>query len=231
MLVAAAVPIAFIVVRIVAACKNIPFWDEFDSVLALLLRLDHGLGWREFVGQVFQLDSEHRTVVSRLIVAAGYGITGGVNFDVLCVLGNLSLVAMGALLLSALPTIAQRVRLGVVLAFGLFHLEHYEAFLWSGASIDHFMVLMMAADHRRGSSRCWRHLLSPTASWSGPSAPRYCGSRGGGANWRFGARSRRWRSRCFSTASTSRMRTASAIFRPRDSRGLGNSGSRSWAAP
>ncbi|MBI5769257.1 MAG: hypothetical protein HZA93_15795 [Verrucomicrobia bacterium] len=145
LVIAAAVPVIFVAARIAGACRNLPFWDEFDSVLALLLRLDSGPGWREFFSQLFQLDSEHRTVVSRLIVAAGFGFTGGVNFDVLCVLGNLSLVLMCGLLLATLPAAASRVRLGVVLAFGLFHLEHYEAFLWSGASIDHFMVLMMVA--------------------------------------------------------------------------------------
>ena len=33
----------------------------------------------------------------------------------------------------------------VVLAFGLFHLEMYETFLWSGASMDHHMIILLAA--------------------------------------------------------------------------------------
>jgi hypothetical protein len=37
---------------------------------------------------------------------------------------------------------ARRLRLGLVLALGLFQLENYENFLWSGSSIDHFQVLL-----------------------------------------------------------------------------------------
>jgi hypothetical protein len=141
----AAVPVAFIALRVADAARNIPFWDEFDGVLAFLLRLDTGVSWGDFFARVFSLDSEHRTVVSRLIVAATFGLTGEANFNLLAAIGNLSFVAMAALLVSSAAGLARRVRLGVILAFGLFHLQHYETFLWSGASIDHFMVLMMAA--------------------------------------------------------------------------------------
>lgn len=140
----AAIPVAYIVTRIVLACRNIAFWDDFDSVLGLVLRLDAGLGWRDFVGRLFALDSEHRTVTSRLIVAAGYVFTGSVNFNVICALGNLSLFALCVILVAAVRPFERRVRLGVLLAFGLFHLEHYETFLWGGAAIDHYLVLMLA---------------------------------------------------------------------------------------
>ena len=140
---AAAVPVAFILTQIAQSSRNIAFWDEFDSVLAFVLRLDAGLGWREFVERLFQLDSEHRTVTSRLIVAVTYGLTGHVNFDFICALANLALVGLCAVLIASVEGTARRVRLGVLLAFGLFHLEHYETFLWSGA-IDHFLVLLLA---------------------------------------------------------------------------------------
>lgn len=141
----ALVPVAFIAMRVVGSWRNIPFWDEFDGVLAFLLRLDSGVTWRDFLARIFALDSEHRTVVSRLIVAGSFGLTGSVNFNALCAIGNASLIAMCALVISSTAGLERRVRLGVILAFGLFHLQHYETFLWSGASIDHFMVLMMAA--------------------------------------------------------------------------------------
>ncbi|MEO6246634.1 MAG: hypothetical protein ABIQ12_14505 [Opitutaceae bacterium] len=156
----AAIPVIYIVVRVVAASRNIVFWDEFDSVLAFLLRLDSGVGWQEVITRLFQLDSEHRTVTSRLIVAAGYGLTGKVNFDVICAIGNLALCALCAILLAAVPSVERRVRLGVVLAFGLFHLESYEAFFWSGASIDHFMVLMFAGGAIAGVAHGGRSTLA-----------------------------------------------------------------------
>ncbi len=140
----AAVPVAYIIVQIAAACHNIAFWDEYDSVLAPLLQIDAGMNWREFVGWLFRLENEHRTATSRLIFAASYGLSGGVNFDIISVLGNFALFGLCATLIAAVRPWERRVRLGVLLAFGLFHLEHYEPFLWSGASIDHFLVLALA---------------------------------------------------------------------------------------
>ena len=139
----AAAPVAFIVVQFVRTNRNIAFWDEYN-LLALLLRLDAGMTWRDLVAQLFQLDSEHRTVTSRLIGAVSYWVSGGVNFSVIAVIGNLCFVGLCAILVVCVGSTERRVRLAVLLGFGLFHLEHYETFLWSGASIDHFQILLLA---------------------------------------------------------------------------------------
>jgi hypothetical protein len=75
--------------------------------------------------------------------AASYWLTGTVNFHVIGAIGNLFLVGACATLIAAAKTWERRVRMGVVLAFLMFQLEHFENFLWSGASIDHFQVVML----------------------------------------------------------------------------------------
>jgi hypothetical protein len=140
----AAGPIAFIVWRIVAASRNIAFWDDYDSVLGFVLRFEASAGWKERFAQLMALEAEHRTVTSRILVAGTYLLTGKVNFDFISAVGNLSLVGLCAVLIMSAGTTARRLQLAVALAFGLFHLEHYEPFLWSGASIDHFPVLLLA---------------------------------------------------------------------------------------
>jgi hypothetical protein len=136
--------VAFIASRVMAASRNIVFWDEFDTVLGFVLRLDSAAGWRELAGQFFALESEHRTVTSRLIVATLFRATGTVNFHVLCALGNAFLVGLCVLLVAARSGGGRRARLAAALGLGLFHLGHYEPFLWSGASMDHFLVLLLA---------------------------------------------------------------------------------------
>ena len=153
----AAVPVAYIATKVVISSRNIVFWDEFDTALDLILRINGGADWHELMQRFFAVNNEHRTVTSRLMFAASYWLTGTVNFHVIGAIGNLFLVGACATLIAAVRGCERRVRLGVVLAFILFQLEHFENFLWSGASIDHFQVVMLAvgaiAALARGSRR------------------------------------------------------------------------------
>lgn len=154
----ASVPVAYIVTRFIQNNRNIAFWDEY-SLLSLLLRLDAGMSWQDFVAQVFQVDSEHRMVTSRLIGAASYWVSGAVNFSVIAVIGNLFLVGLCAILVMSARPVERRVRLAVLLALGLFQLEHYEMFFWGGASIDHFQVLLLVGGAIAALARGTRNAL------------------------------------------------------------------------
>ena len=138
----AAIPVLYIAVTAVAASRNIVFWDEFDTALALILRIDAGADWRELLERFFAINNEHRMVTSRLLFALSYWLTGTVNFHVVGAIGNLFLLGACVTLIVATTGGYRRIRLGVVLAFMMFQLEHFENFLWSGASIDHFQVVM-----------------------------------------------------------------------------------------
>ncbi len=140
----AAAPVAYIAAVAVDASRNIVFWDEFDTALELILRLDSGIGWREVGERLFAINNEHRTVTSRLLFAASYWLTGTVNFHVIGAIGNLFHVGTCAILVGAQPGWAPRLRMAVVLAFLMFQLEHFESLLWSGASIDHFQIVTLA---------------------------------------------------------------------------------------
>ncbi|WP_414661087.1 hypothetical protein [Horticoccus sp. 23ND18S-11] len=139
----AAVPVLYVGMTIVSASRNIVFWDEFDTALALILRINAGADWNELLHRFFVVNNEHRMVTSRLIFAASYWLTGTINFHIIGAIGNLFLVGACTWLLIAVQGTERRVRLGVVLAFVMFQLEHFENFLWSGASIDHFQVVML----------------------------------------------------------------------------------------
>lgn len=142
-LLVSALPIFYIATRIVDASRNIVFWDEFDTALDLILRINMGADWRELLHRLFAVNNEHRTVTSRLLFATSYWLTGTVNFHVIGAIGNLFLVGACAALVLAVRGWERRIRLGVVLAFMLFQLEQFESFIWSGASIDHFQVVML----------------------------------------------------------------------------------------
>src|SRR5688500_528830 len=139
----ASIPVFYVAMNVAIASRNIVFWDEFDTALNLILRIDAGAGWPELLERFFAVNNEHRTVTSRMLFAASYWLSGTVNFHVIGAIGNLFLVGACVALVWAVKTWERRLRLGVVLAFLMFQLEHFESFLWSGASIDHFQVVML----------------------------------------------------------------------------------------
>jgi hypothetical protein len=139
----AVIPVIYIATKVVVASRNIVFWDEFDTALDLILRINAGADWHELLQRFFAVNNEHRTVTSRLMFAGSYWLTGTVNFHVIGAIGNMFLVGACAVLIHAVGNWERGIRMGVILAFLMFQMEHFESFLWSGASIDHFQVVML----------------------------------------------------------------------------------------
>src|SRR3954467_11394396 len=71
-------PTVFIAIRVAAASRNIVYWDEFDTVLDLLLNLDAGMDFRGFLERIFAINNEHRMLTSRLMFVASWWLTGTV---------------------------------------------------------------------------------------------------------------------------------------------------------
>jgi hypothetical protein len=156
----ALLPAAFIAGEVLAWVRNIPHWDEFDTVLDLLLALEASPG----AGRVGELllapNNEHRMLVSRLLFALSYWVTGGVNFAALAVIGNLFIVGAVALLAWSARGQAARWRLATVLGALVFQLQHHENFFWGGSSIDHFLVVLAAVAAFRALDRGGRLALA-----------------------------------------------------------------------
>lgn len=155
----ALLPLGYIGLRAAEAGRNVAYWDEYETALALIMRLHTGVTPGDLLNDLFAVNNEHRMVMSRLLFVASYWLTGTVNFSVISVIGNFCLLALCALLVVGARAPARRLRLGLVLALGLFQLENYENFLWSGSSIDHFQVLLYVgatlAALAHGSRAAW----------------------------------------------------------------------------
>jgi hypothetical protein len=139
----ALLPVAYVLERSAPGRLNIVYWDEFDTALRLAVKLHEGQGTGVFLQDLFAINNEHRMVTSRLLFAVLYWTTGTIDFGVVGRIGVGSLIALVVLLAATAGTAGRAVRLTVLLAFLLFQLEHYENFLWSGASIDHFTVVFL----------------------------------------------------------------------------------------
>jgi hypothetical protein len=138
------VPAGYVLTRAIEASANIVYWDEFDTALSLVLRLQDGMTPTAFFRELFAMNNEHRMVTSRLLFAVSYALTGTVNFSFVSLMGNASIVALVVLLIATAGSTVRRLRMGALLGFLMFQLQHYENFLWSGSSIDHFQVVLLA---------------------------------------------------------------------------------------
>src|SRR5688572_16722214 len=118
------VPVTFITLDVLAATRNIVYWDEFDTVLDLLLTLDSGVDFRGFFERIFAVNNEHRMITSRLLFATSWWLTGTVDFRIIGAIGNLFLVILCVTLVMSVHTTSRRLRLGVILACLMFSFEH-----------------------------------------------------------------------------------------------------------
>jgi hypothetical protein len=137
-------PVVYMMGRGLLASRNIADMDDIDGTLMLLIRLNDGWSWSELGEWLFELVNEHRMVTSRLLITVSYALTGTVNFNVLGVIGNLFLCGLCGLLIRNAGTPERRWSLALLLAGLLFQLEHFENFFWSGSSIDHSQVPLLA---------------------------------------------------------------------------------------
>lgn len=140
----ALMPMAWLARETVGSARNIAQWDDYDHVLGLVMAAQNRPADVYLLDFLLWENSGHRTVTSRAIVLASQYVFGRVNFDFFLALGWAWILAACAILIMASRSQAGRLRMLVVLGFTLFTLQHYESFLWSGSSIDHFAVVMLA---------------------------------------------------------------------------------------
>jgi hypothetical protein len=138
-------PVAYIAMRAAAATRNVAISDDIDGTLMLLVRLQEGGSVSDLMRWLLEVDNEHRMVTSRILYVLSYALTGTVNFAFFGAVGNLFLCGLGAVLVATAGTVERKWTMAVLLSALLFQLAHYENFFWSGASIDHFQVPLLAA--------------------------------------------------------------------------------------
>jgi hypothetical protein len=118
-----------------------PVWDDYEAILLLVLRDKKDLD--QWLTALFVLHNEHRIVVTRLVTLALAYATHNIDFRVLMLLGNLSL--LGTMLLMRAEfrddVAAPIVGAGAIL---MFQWSYYEAALMASAAMPHLGVVFFA---------------------------------------------------------------------------------------
>lgn len=123
--------------------KNMPMWDEFETVLGFILHVCGSDSTATAISRFFSAANEHVMLTSRLITVVLYKLTGEVNFVHLAIAGNL----FAFLAILVLGHAARSKWLGMlataVASLLIFQLQNYENLFSSYASIDHFQIVLL----------------------------------------------------------------------------------------
>jgi len=142
--------------------RNMPFQDEFATVLDFLLRYRETKTWHAFATLLFNQENEHRIVTSRLIFLALKGLTGKINFSAVAVLGDGFIVAAIAVIAWQEREVAYRLVLIAVLSLLIFQMQHFEnlflSFCWEPSASPYLTAGRLGASRAGLFSLLWRVL-------------------------------------------------------------------------
>ncbi|MBI2412140.1 MAG: hypothetical protein HYV24_02915 [Deltaproteobacteria bacterium] len=122
---------------------DVPFNDDFDAVLAFLLKYLSCDNLSDKLSLILSQHNEHRIAFVRLSALALYKATGAVDFRVLMLAGTLAIPATAVFLYSA----SKREFKGAVFLpaiFIIFQPQYYESIFCAMAALSNFHVILFA---------------------------------------------------------------------------------------
>ncbi|MBP5321836.1 MAG: hypothetical protein J6334_12710 [Kiritimatiellae bacterium] len=126
-------PILMMVGILLFLTVNVPYWDDFDAILAYLIRPTLG----ERFAHLADFHNEHRILTARLILELLYGLTGTINFRTCMAIGGLFLTGYGLLFLIPFKRLGRRGILAFLPCFWLIvSFIHYENLCWAMTAIS-----------------------------------------------------------------------------------------------
>jgi len=123
---------------------NIPYQDDYDAILRSLMAFQDRPSLSERIAVVFAQHNEHRMAVVRAVAFLSYRANGFIDFRLLILLGNLSLVGLLFLLWRAHRRGARGFRFFLPVAFILFAPQYWETMTWATGSLSNLYVLFFA---------------------------------------------------------------------------------------
>ena len=148
----AALPVLYYIVVVVWYAYNMPYMDDYPSIVDLLLRWQDA-DWPERGRLLLEQNNFHRVVFLKLISLANYALTGAVNFTFLQWVGNVAWLLIGWLLWRSLVLISgkltdtsgrrpqeQRILTFLPAIYFLFQFQFWNNAFWSMAAICNLWV-------------------------------------------------------------------------------------------
>ncbi|RIV27116.1 hypothetical protein DYU11_02020 [Fibrisoma montanum] len=147
-----ALPVLYYIVMVALHAYNMPYMDDYPSIVDLLLRWQDA-DWSERGRLLLEQNNFHRVVFLKLISLANYALTGAVNFTFLQWVGNVAWLMIGWLLWRSLAPVpdestdpsdrrspVKRILTFLPAVYFLFQFQFWNNAFWSMAAICNLWV-------------------------------------------------------------------------------------------
>ena len=122
---------------------NAPVWDDYDTVLGLLLHADAVRSAGEWWAMLWSQHNEHRIAVTRLVVIGLARTVGSIDFRVLMLIGNLAVLGTFLFIWRELRGRVPAWAIGAG-AIVMFQWSYFEASLMGSAALPHLGVVFFS---------------------------------------------------------------------------------------
>jgi hypothetical protein len=136
-------PILFFYGILVAHLVNVPFGDDYETVLPFMTKFAQSHGWQRFWLTLTFQHNEYRLPFENVVFALQYLVIHRPNFVYLCILGDLLVLAQfAAIWWLLMPSRGTEWKLyaAVPIAFLLFELRYAETLNWSQCALQHLAI-------------------------------------------------------------------------------------------
>ncbi|MDR0419163.1 MAG: hypothetical protein LBH34_02995, partial [Prevotellaceae bacterium] len=123
---------------------NIPEYDDYDALLKFLSDFTLKSSFLEKFEILFSQHGEHRILFTRLIVAIGYLITGGINLSVIVAISNLLFIGIGVVFCLLIKRHKDIYIFASSAVFILFNGQNFESSTWSMVGLANIGTLLLA---------------------------------------------------------------------------------------
>ena len=134
-----AFPIISYILVVVYFSKNIPYWDDYDTVLAYLN--EDALARSQVL---FHQHNEHRIFWNRLVVEGYYFLFRDIDFKNLIFLGNLGLLLFVLIFFNLFKSQSVEIVLFVPILYLIFQPQSWENITWATASLQNHYIILFA---------------------------------------------------------------------------------------
>ena len=129
-------PILMLIGVLLFLTVNVPYWDDFDAILAYLIR-----PFGERMAHLADFHNEHRILTGRIVFEMIYALTGKINFRTCMVIGGFFLTGYAALFAFPFRRLGHRGILALIPCFWLIvSFIHYENLCWAMTAVTNLQA-------------------------------------------------------------------------------------------
>ena len=117
-----------------------PTYDDYLDILEFFNNFTAAHSWLDKIGLIVAQYNEHRVVISRIIYTAMYALIGHIDFKLLSIVGNLSILGLVGLFCLQFKSHPQRWPIWLCISFALFNMLPWQTIFCAMQAISNFYV-------------------------------------------------------------------------------------------